>query len=304
MDWNWFFSSIAQTAAAIASIFGAFIVTRILNSQAQFAIRRASLQSAILESKRLGESDALAHVIWFVGEFDGAALNHSLVRLLDQVENEADLKGPEEYYRELEFSGFSSKGELIEEIRKLIAKKKEALKKNGVERYLSRGAKVVGNGYWPDRNRKTESIRRYILDVQHQIKRNQTFLAELKLNPEYSSLVTYSILSILVLFYGGVIYPLSFLPLPVNAEIVLSIGAFWDVLLSLRGALLALVAIVFSSLLIVFLVINVRLKFEKNELLELERFCSIENYNKYLANMVANRHIAPEIGLAFGDHNQ
>ena len=31
MDWNWFFSSFAQSSAAIVGIFGAFLITKILN---------------------------------------------------------------------------------------------------------------------------------------------------------------------------------------------------------------------------------------------------------------------------------
>lgn len=302
-DWNWFFSSIAQAAAAIVGIFGAFTITKVLNSQAQFEIKCASLQDAMLSSQRLEESNALEHIRWFIHEFDGSALNHKVTGLLNQVENEGDLKDPEDYYQQVEFSGFSSKEDLIERIKELISQKREALKKDGAARYLPGGVRMVSEGYQPERERKTESIRKYILDVHHQVKRNQTLLAELKHNPESSSLVTYSILSILVLFYAGVIYPLSFMPLPLNAELVLTIGAFWDVLFSLRGAILTLIAVVFSLLLIIFLLINVRLKYERNELLKLERYCSIENYNQLLKNMVANRYITSEIGVVFGGQN-
>ena len=36
MDWNWFFSSVAQSAAAIVGILAAFIITKILNSQTEY----------------------------------------------------------------------------------------------------------------------------------------------------------------------------------------------------------------------------------------------------------------------------
>ncbi|MCH7733340.1 MAG: hypothetical protein IIB44_12675 [Candidatus Marinimicrobia bacterium] len=32
-DWNWFFSALAQSAAAIVGIFAAFIITKIVNNQ-------------------------------------------------------------------------------------------------------------------------------------------------------------------------------------------------------------------------------------------------------------------------------
>ena len=36
LDWNWFFSAIAQSTAAITGIFSAFIITKIINNQSNF----------------------------------------------------------------------------------------------------------------------------------------------------------------------------------------------------------------------------------------------------------------------------
>jgi len=35
-DWNWFFSSLSQSSAAIVGIFGAFIITKILSNNSNF----------------------------------------------------------------------------------------------------------------------------------------------------------------------------------------------------------------------------------------------------------------------------
>lgn len=37
MDWNWFFSAVAQSTAALISIFSAFIISKIINNQKDFS---------------------------------------------------------------------------------------------------------------------------------------------------------------------------------------------------------------------------------------------------------------------------
>jgi len=40
VDWNWFFSALAQSTAAIVGLIGAFVFTKIVNNQAAFAVKR------------------------------------------------------------------------------------------------------------------------------------------------------------------------------------------------------------------------------------------------------------------------
>lgn len=298
MDWNWLFSAIAQSTAAIAGIFGAFIVTKILNSQTQFVINTEKLKETIFQSEALGSSPELAHVQWLGSAIDSGAFN-TLRGKLDQAKDITELKEASIYYEDLEFSGFSKKEHLIDGIKELIEEKKKTYGKEGIEAYLSRGAGGVGSDYWPNRNRKAESIRSYILKIEHQIKLNRSLHQQLVVNPESSTLITFSIVSILVLFYAGVIYPLSFLPLPIDATFSLSLSAFWTILFSLKGAILTAITVIFTLLLLIFLIINYRLKYSKQYLDKLLRYTQIENYNESLNNMVVNQHLPPEVGLAY-----
>ncbi len=52
-DWNWFFSSVAQSAAAIVGIFGAFIVTKILANQTAYAEKSRRIQELITLGEKL-----------------------------------------------------------------------------------------------------------------------------------------------------------------------------------------------------------------------------------------------------------
>ena len=85
------------------------------------------------------------------------------------------------------------------------------------------------------------------------------------------------------MFFAGVIYPLSFLPQEPDHKIVLSLGAFWEILFSLKGALLALISTIFLSLLGLFLGVNIKLKYKPEKLLELKKYCSLSAYSKYFS---------------------
>lgn len=51
-DWNWFFSSLSQSAAAIVGIFGAFIITKIFSNQTAFSEKTAKLNNYLIEAKK------------------------------------------------------------------------------------------------------------------------------------------------------------------------------------------------------------------------------------------------------------
>ena len=53
MDWNWFFSALAQSCAAIVGLMGAFIFTKIVGNQASFRQRRTDYESLEIEAQRL-----------------------------------------------------------------------------------------------------------------------------------------------------------------------------------------------------------------------------------------------------------
>lgn len=61
MDWNWFFSSLAQSAAAIVGVFGAFIITKILSNQTVFSEKKNRLKELLAEAEKIkGDAQALS----------------------------------------------------------------------------------------------------------------------------------------------------------------------------------------------------------------------------------------------------
>jgi len=121
MDWNWFFSSIAQSAAAIVGIFGAFIITKVLSNQALFGektTRFRSLQTTA--SKLVASADNLAFA-WYV------RLNRK-----DQLEEAEELLekqdelNPDELYAKLNFPVYLPRADAIQALQSLKRRREEA----------------------------------------------------------------------------------------------------------------------------------------------------------------------------------
>ena len=127
-----------------------------------------------------------------------------------------------------------------------------------------------------------------LVRISYQVSKNKDFLNEIKTGKETSGLISWSIIAVLLLFFFGVIYPLSFLPMPVGAEIKLSLSAFWTILFSLKGVILALISTVFTGLMATFFVINLRLKYDSKQIEELQRYSEKINYSEYIKNAEEN----------------
>ena len=129
-----------------------------------------------------------------------------------------------------------------------------------------------------------ERIDNLLVRITYQASLNDHLLADLRENPESSQLVSVSIIATLLLFFSGVIYPLSFLPLKPNKEISLSVGAFFDILFSFKGAFLVVLSVIFGSLLVKFFFVNINLRHDKRKMEQLNFFASVENYSLYFKN--------------------
>lgn len=97
-----------------------------------------------------------------------------------------------------------------------------------------------------------KNIYKLVITIKNQTKKNKMLCEELKSGVDSVNLVTSSIVAVLILFFVGVIYPLSFLPWQQGKDITLSLSAFWDILFSLQGFMLFLISVIFSALMMVF----------------------------------------------------
>jgi len=129
-----------------------------------------------------------------------------------------------------------------------------------------------------------EAIDNLLVRVTMQASMNKELLSLLKSSSESSSLINVSICAVMLLFFAGVVYPLSFLPLVPGKDIVLSVRAFCDTLFSTKGALLAVMSLIFSGLMIIFFMVNLKLKHDKKNISELDKYSYIKNYSEYFGH--------------------
>lgn len=303
-DWNWFFSSVAQSAAAIVGIFGAFIVTKILANQSAYAEKNRRIQELITLGEKLVDATNRLAFEWY-HKHDSASEIEDLEELLEKDETE----DPESLYEKLRFSPYIAKADALQTISRVKSNREERLQREREEsrRQMEQARKLgIGSAFamparanlisglnssrhiQPQLTKEREEIDEMYTEVKHHARVVSDFHSLVVSHPESSALITASLVLILTLFFAGVIYPLSFMPLPTDWKPSLSFSEIPNFIFSLRGALLAVVSILFSTMLAMFFVLNIRMRYPQALLEQLEEYKHLSKYSKYFANRVDN----------------
>lgn len=303
-DWNWFFSSLAQSAAAIVGIFGAFIVTKILANQTAFAEKNLRMHELITLGQKLTDASGRLSFDWYHRN-DSAGELERLEKLLE----EDDSLAPDALYEKLRFSPYIARAEAIAAIAQAklrrevrLAREREEMRRQfeqtraqdfaAIARVLDpglmRGLNSPRLHLGPQLDKEREEMDRLYSEAKHHARVVSDFYAIVSPNPESSSVITTSLILILTLFFTGVIYPLSFMPLPTDWKPALSLAEVPSFIFSLRGALLICVSLLFTAMLAMFFVMNIRLKYPTVMLERLEKFKHLSAYSEYFANRDEN----------------
>src|SRR5207253_241572 len=118
-DWNWFFSSLAQSVAALVGIFAAFIITKIINNQAEFQRKSTRLRELLSVTAKYRDALLDRSFDWYCER----RLEYALERI-EWVEPNDDFKTAEEYYAEFNFPQFLPRSEVLKQIEEKVAKEK------------------------------------------------------------------------------------------------------------------------------------------------------------------------------------
>jgi len=303
-DWNWFFSSVAQSAAAIVGIFGAFIVTKILANQSAYAEKIRRMQELITLGEKLVDATSRLHFEWY-HKHDSAGEIEDLEKLLEKDETEE----PESLYEKLRFSPYIAKADALQTISRVKSYREERLQREREEsrrqmeqaRNLGLGSAFAMPGrhnllsglnsslhLQPQLTKEREEIDGMYTEVKHHARVVSDFHSLVVSHPESSALITASLVLILTLFFTGVIYPLSFMPLPTDWKPLLSFSEIPNFIFSLRGSLLTVVSILFSTMLAMFFVLNIRMRYPQALLEQLEQYKHLSKYSKYFAHRADN----------------
>jgi hypothetical protein len=287
MDWNWFFSSVAQSMAALAGIIAAFVITSLVGNQSTYATRIARIRDLIARGQELVDRLEARHFRWYNENENETSLQ--------SVESAADSPNapevPRHYYHEYRFSPFVPRAAVLKSIEVHMRRGKRG---SGPSRYdpmtssMQISRSVSNAQLYPKLEAERERIDTLIVEVRHHVRLVEQTRHAVSGNPENSTLVRRSLVTVLVLFYAGVIYPLSFLPLRSGPAPQLSLSAFIPALLSLRGGILALSSGIFTGMCIVLLRLSAALRYPEDLLSQLEGFSSVDLYSPYLRTMQQN----------------
>ena len=300
MDWNYFYSSLAQSVAALVGIFSAFIITNVIGNKVTFKQNSSRIQDLLTEANRYKELFSARYVDWFCER----TREESFQRLAELLGgNECD--SAEDYYESSAFPIFEPRKPIIKKIEiQLKTSKPEGddseseSETESIHQLISYENLMTDNMRAINRSdrirlqdsieKEEEAIKSLIIDIKHhaKISRHHWFLV--KDDSESNSLITFSIVCAIVLFLSGVIYPLSFLPAN-PAGYTLSVSQFFYLLCTLKGLLLLIPSVIFSFILLVFVYININLRYDKTEVAKLEQSTSIESYSPYLKIMEDNQ---------------
>lgn len=309
MDWNWFFSSLSQSAAAIVGIFGAFIITKVLSNQATFADKNNRMRELITLAQKIVDDAGDLSIDWY----NRGIAERELDRLEGLLEKHGD-EAAEKLYDRLKFSVFIEKNIALQIIEKVIESRRQRLEREReAERQRFEEERLIGHTYaalaragsmatqihdfkiplnmhlGPALEKERDAIDLVVRNARHHIRLVRDVLDSVQGNPESSPQITYALTLITVLFFVGVIYPLSFMPTRIDTTPVLSLGAFIDIAFSLRGALLIAVSATFTGVLAMFFVMNLRMKYQADEIQKLVGFSSLGEYSKFFLVMEENQ---------------
>jgi hypothetical protein len=300
MDWNWFFSSLAQSVAALVGVLGAFLVASLLNKQTNHADERARTRELLRGSERLTDAAKTRFFEWY----NKRTLKYALDEVEDYLEKTEEPESAEDLYDRFVFPEYLPKERSLQVIRNKLEKRQqeidlEAARQKGLappdfrsgvtQRDLERLRKTSDiRAEREDYEREREAIEQLIVEVKAHLRAIQEHLDRIQPQPEASHVVRKVLLGILLLFWAGVIYPLSFLPVPLKGLPPLSLTAFCQILFSLQGLLLALAAVVFTGMIGWLWQSHERLRHPAAAIAELENRLRPGSYSEFLQVRVEN----------------
>jgi hypothetical protein len=284
MDWNWFFSSVAQSSAAIVAVFSAFIITKIINNQSQFESNKRRIKKLLNESLRYKELATYRRIGWY-----SQYLFEKEIKKMDDPSRLTKItENAEEYYFNNGFPPFVKRDRVIQRIQQSISRSsyiKVTNPKDDPFASIKSATEISDERHFVEEQNAIYSL---VVDIKHHVAILNDFIEELSANPESSTVIRWSIIASMSLFYVGVIYPLGFLPLPQNSEMSLSLRYIPDYIYSFCGLLLFVLALIFTGINLFFLNINSKMVYATDRIGELKAFSTFGDYSVYFKNMEDN----------------
>lgn len=319
-DWNWFFSTLSQSTAAIVGIIGAFIIAKISANQSSFNEKSNRIKTLATESHRILDKISTLNFEWYNQKTNSSAYSTAAAEISamdyeheSAVTDEMLLK----IYHDAEFSIFSEREPILEKLREEVA----SICKQNLDRRIQQEAAerakaeyesgeltglpkigamlkalqptfhmdqprtvldVAGlNTPWALIRKEKDLIVANHLEAKHHARVVKDFLESIKGNPESPPQITFSLMFVGFIFLAGVIYPLTFMPAISPPQFAFAWPEVKSALCSPKGALLVTLALSFSAVFYMFIKTNISMKYKEDDVAKLDTLSSVNNYSKY-----------------------
>ncbi len=289
IDWNWFFSSFAQSAAALIGIIGAFIISRLLGLTEKINSTISHFSNLTIEYSRLKASISTRRFEWYTktkiwydddiekaierGEFQKLSQDEILKKIYD-ADN----------------SLYKVDGTVIATFNELVKKNdlrmQEAKKSSGVPLTLRNVfGTVVPDGLWKSLANEKDAINKLDIESKALIQHFNQNLQDLSSFGDTIKPLRIVIIALMGSFLLTVIYPLHFMPVVVNEipKLTFSIGEIIESIFSLRFVMLFFFFLTIEGIFYYFLYLTSQLNERLGNAIRnnSEDLRNIKNYSEY-----------------------
>ena len=288
MDWNAFFATIAQITATIVAIWGAFIISKILNNETAFNNKKAKIRSVWNISHALG----MRSLMNFKGY--NYSKRYASLSKLKELLPETEILSANQYYLNLDFSWYDCREDVLDLLTKVIGDGKD---KTYISQIIDIELEALKEFNYSNHQRESLgiAIQSKYVEVYENTSTVYFLLKLIRNNPESSNMITWSIIILSILFCVGIIYPVSFIPTNLDYSFslkelnnVLSFSHFFTILFSLKGLIIFSIVVPFYSLLTYFFIKNLKLKYKPKNIEILEEYEKMDTYNIHFKNFNEN----------------
>lgn len=277
MDWNWFFSSMAQAMAALVGVLAAFLISKLIASEAKYSASRRATAQLVRRSERLKD-------LVSARDFDMynlQSLKYALKDLSEDLRGSGDILGAEAYYASYAFPRFVPRDIVLEKINSAL--EAEHLRRATPARPLAARAVVPNLDFRPQGLQvEGDAIRTVLIELKVHLREVEEHLADVSGHPERSAIVRSVLLALVLLFLLGVVIPLGTLPVGDGGTSLPFGQTALGISVIRRTFLVTSTSLVFLAMLVALGVINERLVHPKADIEALQDWLLPDRYSTYL----------------------
>ncbi len=282
MDWNWYYSTLSQSAAGIVGIIGAFIITKILSNQVAFLQKSATTKQLLAESKFKKAKASQLQIEWYNYQHTRNSASDFVSLFFDEDDEDRELC-PEEILQDMVSSVYIDRELALEIVEAIVIEHKENLTESQSSNFPSYqiptpSSNQLDREHMQRLSSERDAIDKSYMECRFQSEINANHYSDIYENPESAKEITTTIVFLSLLFLVGVIYPMSFLPASTNG-FEFSWAAIPEFYLSTKGLLLTTVTILFFAIVKTFYSLNQRLIYSEEDVSSLKSYTLIDTYS-------------------------